>query len=137
MKLTKQNKLYLGIAAIGVVGYLVWKQNQEKQNFFGRRRRNMGRPGGGVTSFGKPQLTLDVVDAPAPTGQINSCAVAIGCYKNTSGDILYTCQSIDERPTSKDMGNNNYSKNAKTIINTTTDDCNNLPIGGKAGKSRF
>jgi hypothetical protein len=41
MKLTKQNKLYLGIAALGVVGYLIWKQTQtKKQEFlgFGKRR---------------------------------------------------------------------------------------------------
>jgi hypothetical protein len=34
MKLTKQNKLYLGIAALGVVGYLIWKQTQKKKQEF-------------------------------------------------------------------------------------------------------
>jgi hypothetical protein len=47
MKLTKQNKTLLGVAALGVVGYLIWKQTQKKkQEFlgFGKRRKPRQQP---------------------------------------------------------------------------------------------
>jgi len=48
MKLTKQTKTLIGVGVLGVAAYLIWKQNQDKQNFSGFNRvgsRNtLGRP---------------------------------------------------------------------------------------------
>ena len=38
MKLTKQNQVLLGVGALAVVGYLLWKQNQKKQEFLGMEK---------------------------------------------------------------------------------------------------
>jgi hypothetical protein len=48
--MTKQTKMYLGLGAIALVGYYIWKQSQqpktdgEKKNAMGRRRNADGDP---------------------------------------------------------------------------------------------
>ena len=43
MKLTKQNKLLIGLGVVGVVGYLYWKKSQEKVAFAMDRKRTRAR----------------------------------------------------------------------------------------------
>ncbi len=43
MKLTKQTKTLIGVGVLGVAAYLIWKQNQDKKNFFGDRKRMRSR----------------------------------------------------------------------------------------------
>jgi hypothetical protein len=58
MTLTKQNKMLLGLGVLGVAAYLIWKQNQEKQNFISlSRSRSRGRATNLMSEFG---------DAPRP-----------------------------------------------------------------------
>jgi hypothetical protein len=42
MKMTKQTKTLIGVGVLGVVAYLIWKQNQDKKNFTRNRTTRIG-----------------------------------------------------------------------------------------------
>ena len=102
--MNKQTKLWLGVGAIGVAAYLIWKQTQEKKAFLGfkKRERNLGnleiietkptfetpRPLSGL--FG--QSTFAAPQEWVPGG----CKVAIACTNTPNGKI-YTCKGFDKR----------------------------------------
>jgi hypothetical protein len=84
MKLTKQNKLYLGIAALGVVGYLIWKQTQtKKQEFLGLGKRRKPKT---------PPTQYYIVMERYPICDKFDCGGGLlGDYNNyfEKGDIVY------------------------------------------------
>jgi hypothetical protein len=111
MTLTKQNKMLLGLGVLGVAAYLIWKQNQEKQNFISRSR-SRGRATNLMSEFGdRPPRILPVLDTPiVEYMQKDACKEILGCTKG--GNAI--CNGIDG-----ELGVHHWSKNTTAKSGST------------------